>query len=220
VAFQSDREGDLAIYWQRSDGSTPAERLTKPDMGTTHIPKAWSPDGNSLLLGVNKGATNALRSFSLLDKKETPLTEELSDAIGFAATFSPDGRSVAYTQRAQIFVEPFPSTGAKYSVPSAGFHPVWSRDGKAIFFLSQDGLSAVSVTTRPTFAFGNPETAVPRAGLPLNPFTERNYDVTPDGKRIIGVVDVAQPGSSASAPQIQIVLNWLEELKKRVPSRN
>ena len=56
VAFQSDREGDLAIWWQRADGTTAAERLTKPDKDTAHVPESWSPDGKTLLFSVAKGA--------------------------------------------------------------------------------------------------------------------------------------------------------------------
>ena len=43
VAFQSDREGDLGLFWQRADGTTAAERLTKPDKDTAHVPESWSP---------------------------------------------------------------------------------------------------------------------------------------------------------------------------------
>lgn len=45
VAFQSERESDLAIWWQRADGTTPAEGLTKPDKDTANVPESWSPDG-------------------------------------------------------------------------------------------------------------------------------------------------------------------------------
>src|SRR4051794_3449864 len=43
VVFQSDREGDQAIFWQKADGTGDAERLTRPDEGTTHVPESWSP---------------------------------------------------------------------------------------------------------------------------------------------------------------------------------
>ena len=54
IAFQSDREGDLGIFWQPVDGAR-AERLTKADEGTSHVPEAWAPDGNRLLYTVTKG---------------------------------------------------------------------------------------------------------------------------------------------------------------------
>lgn len=56
VAYQSDREKDLAVFWQPVDGG-PAERLTKPDPGTSHTPESWSPDGETLLVASPKTLT-------------------------------------------------------------------------------------------------------------------------------------------------------------------
>jgi Tol biopolymer transport system component len=72
VAFQSDRDGDLGIFLQRADGTTAAERLTKPDKDTAHVPESWSPDGKTLLFSVAKGASYSVEALSLPDKKETP----------------------------------------------------------------------------------------------------------------------------------------------------
>ena len=55
VAFQSDRDGDLGLFWQRADGTTPAERLTKPDKDTAHVPESWSPDGKTLAVQCRQG---------------------------------------------------------------------------------------------------------------------------------------------------------------------
>ena len=43
IAFQSDREGDLAVFWQLANGSGTAERLTKPEQGEAHVPLSWAP---------------------------------------------------------------------------------------------------------------------------------------------------------------------------------
>jgi hypothetical protein len=77
---------------------------------------------------------------------------------------------------------------------------------------------AVSVTTRPTFTFGNP-VPVPKPFVERGPGFERNNDVTLDGKRFVSVVAGGQSSTSGApaAPQIQVVLNWTEELKARVP---
>ena len=78
---------------------------------------------------------------------------------------------------------------------------------------------AVSVTTRPTFTFGNP-VVVTTPFVDRGPGLERNYDITLDGKRFLGVVAAGQTTSGApAAPQIQVVLNWFEELKARVPTK-
>ena len=72
VAFQSDRDGDLAIFWQAADGTGTAERLTKPDPGTSHVPDSWSPKGDRFLFDITKGADISLWTFSLQDRKATP----------------------------------------------------------------------------------------------------------------------------------------------------
>jgi hypothetical protein len=76
-----------------------------------------------------------------------------------------------------------------------------------------------SVTTRPTFTFGNP-VPVPRRFVDRGPAFERNNDITLDGKRFLGVVAAGQNAASAvAAPQIQVVLNWFEELKARMRTK-
>ena len=68
VAFQSDREGDAAIFWQPVDGST-AERLTRPEPGTTHVPESWSPRDDLFLFSVKKGFETTLWTYSMRDRK-------------------------------------------------------------------------------------------------------------------------------------------------------
>jgi eukaryotic-like serine/threonine-protein kinase len=226
VAFQSDRDGDLGLFWQRADGTSAAERLTTPDKDTAHVPESWSPDGKTLLFSVAKGASYAVAALSLTDKKVTPVGG-IQSPFPPAATFSPDGRWVAYSATApgpptgSLFVQPFPTTGATYPI-SSGFHPMWSPDGKELFYVMGAGsaqIRAVSVTTRPTFTFGTP-VLLPRPFVERGPAFERNHDITFDGTRFLGVVAAGQSASGApAAPQIQVVLNWFEELKARVPTK-
>src|SRR2546422_6530672 len=237
IAFQSDREGDPGIFWQRADGTGPAERLTKPEQGTSHIPESWTPKGDSFLFRALKGSSVTLWTFSVPDKKTAPF--EAVQPSPTNAVFSPDGRWVAYesseTTGFDLFVQPFPSKGAQYQVPGkpGKRHPLWSPDGKELFFdaLVPGELNrqffGVSVTTRPGFTFGNP---VPLAkvtgggsipGLPTSR-DSTNYGVTPNGQFIAqynpsnGIPELEAGGP---ASQIQIVLNWFEELKRRVPVR-
>jgi serine/threonine-protein kinase len=231
VAFQSDRDGDLGLFWQRADGATPAERLTKPDKDTAHVPESWSPDGKTLLFSVAKGSSYAVAALSLPDKKVTPVSG-IQSPFPPAATFSPDGRWVTYSATppgplaVSVFVQPFPTTGATYPISKGnGFHPMWSPDGKELFYFTGPGAGssqfvAVSVTTRPTFTFGNP-VSMPRPAAAGRQGEERNYDITRDGKRFLGVVPAGQNTASGApaAPQIQVVLNWFEELKARNDGR-
>jgi serine/threonine-protein kinase len=221
LAFQSDREGDLAIFWQRADGTAAAERLTKPDPGTSHIPESWSPSGETLLFASVKNTTFSSWAFSLRDRKAEPFGGVQSSFVP-DAVFSPDGQWVAYRSAgpgpSAVYLQPFPSTGVKYEI-TTGASPVWSHDGKEIFVASGGGLAVLSIATRPSVTFGN------RAALPTpvqvlsSGLSTRRFDITPDG-RLLGPVTAAaaEPGA-ATAPRIHVVLNWFEELKARVPAR-
>ena len=227
VAFQSDRDGDLGLFWQRADGTTAAERLTKPDKDTAHVPESWSPDGKTLLFSLARGSSYAVAALSLTDKKVT-LVGGIQSLYPPSAAFSPDGRWVAYSVSApgalggSLFVQPFPATGARYPISKgAGIHPTWAPDGRELVYGASAGPSmmAVSVMARPTFTFGNP-VPVPRPFFERGPTFERNHDITLDGK-FIGIVAAGQNTASGApaAPQIQVVLNWFEELKQRVPTK-
>jgi Tol biopolymer transport system component len=230
VAFQSDREGDLGIFWQRADGAGTAERLTKADEGVSQIPESWAPDGERFLYNVGKGGTNSLWVFSLKDRKGARFDAVASpDRTLTGAVFSPDGRWVAYASQegrslSAVYVQPFPPTGAKYQISKNaddGHHPVWSPDGGELLFTGSLGTpwSAVRIITQPSFTVGE-AMPVPRPFQSAAPAFERPYDISRDGQHFLGLIDAAQTQSRApAAQQIQVVLNWFEELKARVPTK-
>jgi serine/threonine-protein kinase len=225
VAFQSDRDGDRAIFWQRADGTGTAERLTKPEVGTEHVPDSWSPKGDRFLFSVTTGSESGLWTFALQDRKAELFGGVQASKVLIRSDFSPDGQWVAYAfaegVHPQVFVQPFPSTGAKYQVPNVALrsaNALWSPNGKELFFATPGQLFVVSVVTQPSFTFGNPLKLPARIQVG-DPTTPRPYDITPDGK-ILGVVAPVNSESGMPAtPLIQVVLNWTEELKQRVPTR-
>ena len=225
VAFQSDREGDLGIFWQRADGTGAAERLTKPDQGHAHVPESWSPGGDRFLFRVTKGQTVTLWTFAWKDKKADPFGG-VQSAAPTHAVFSPDGRWVAYylnEGRGALWVQPFPATGAKYQVTTeGGGHLVWSPDGKELLYARPaNTFVSRSITTQPRFTFGNPVRIPIGPLLNISPVNPRTFDMTPDGK-IVGIITAGSGQTQAgtpAAPQIQVVLNWFEELKARVPTK-
>jgi WD40-like Beta Propeller Repeat len=221
VAFQSDREGDLAIFRQRADGSQQAERLTKPEQGTSQVPDSWSPDGRHLLYEVNSESTFSLWVFSVQDLKGAPFAGVQSSSVPPAAAFSPDGRWVAYQSdeipNPTIFVQQFPGPGVPQRIVR-GRHPQWSADGKQLFYTTEDRIFAVKVSTRPGFTFTAP-TFVTRGFT--NAKMPRNYDVSSDGSRFLGVTDAAGQSSlrTTAVRRGEVVLNWFEELKRLVPTK-
>ena len=224
VAFQSDREGDLAIFWQSAVGGA-AERLTKPEPGTSHVPESWSPKGDRFLFSVKKGSDVSLWTYSLRDRKATPFGE-VHSPTPTNAVFSPDGRWVAYASTERTSADDLrPAVPGLRSPVSAPLRSLRARHAAALVSgrkgtVLQPGpgrFAWVSVTTRPTLTFGNPE-AVPRP-FQTGPRTERRmFDITPGGK-FVGLIQAGQTESGAPiAPQLQVVLNWFEELKRLVPA--
>jgi eukaryotic-like serine/threonine-protein kinase len=234
ITFQSDQDGDPAIFWRLADGTAPAERLTAPEPGSNQRPDSWSPDGQHLLFTKQVGARVSLWQLSA-DRKASPFGD-VQGPVGVSlidATFSPDGRWVCYTQPAtarsgvQLFVQPFPSTGSRYLVAPNSDSPGWSPNGKELFFLDLLGASimAAPVFTQSGFSVGNPAplsvnvSSVLR-GSRTGPGSSREFDVFPDGHRFVAAVPALEAGAAAAAVrEIHVVLNWFEELKQRVPTK-
>jgi Tol biopolymer transport system component len=229
VAFQSDREGDGGIFWQRADGTGAAERLTKAEPGKMHVPDSWSSKGDTFLFTVKDADGFSLWTFSVRENKAVPFDAVRTQGIQPNAAFSPDGRWVTYAsanlsdRTSGIYVQPFPPTGAKFLIGAGtpATNPFWSPDGKELYYSegARAMFSVVGVRTEPTFSFGN-ATDLPRPGVVgTTPGLPRNYDIAPDGKHFVVVVDskAASPGTQTA--QIEVVLNWLEELRRLVPTK-
>jgi len=236
VAFQSDREGDVAIFTQLSNGTGRVERLTKPLKGERHFPGSWSTDGNHLAFTVEKeGEGYSLWILSFPDKKVTRFGD-VSSNEPIEPVFSPDDRWIAYTstsaesagrgstQNRGVFIEPFPWTGSRYQAPKLqiDFHPLWSPDRRWLFYTrtaASGEVAAVPVSLQPDVKFGSPELI--RATVTADRLSNENraFDILPDG-RFAGLTSPG--GSSVSAItelRFDVVLNWFEELKQRVPSK-
>ena len=228
IVFRSDRGGDWSLYWQRADGSGAAERLTTTDRNSGDTPEASSPDGNTLTFfrGVATGGVWALSPTG--DRKPKVLVDTpLNKTAALNSVFSPDGRWFAYesgeSSRSEVYVQPFPPTGAKYQVTTSGStNPLWSPDGKQLFVVDNNGsrfnLDTFDIRTQPSFAVGN------RAPLPIDGFQQRGgtraYDITPDGEQFLVMIPPSETASGARASlQINVTLNWFQDLKQRVPGQ-
>jgi len=226
VTYQSDREGDLGIFWQRADGTDRPERLTRPEGKLSHIPNSWSRDGAFLLFDETDGTKTSLMVLTAADGTIEPFG--VSSSRPTTAQFSPDGRWIAYAtsedQLQAVFVQPFPATGARFQVSSSaedGHHQVWSPDGTEIFFTPGPGpvITGVRVTTSQGFALGR-ETGLPRPFTNAAPWVQTTYDISRDGRKFLGLVGNAGGGSApAGQLEIKVVLNWFQELGQRVPVR-
>ena len=217
IAFESAKEGPLNLYWQLADGSGGLERLTTSE--SWQVLSSWSPDGQLLAFTeVNPTTSYDIWILRMSDRKAQPF---LRTAFNEAAPqFSPDGRWIAYASdesgRFEVYVQPYPGPGGKWQVSTeGGTEPVWNRNGRELFYRSGDKMMAVDVTTQPSFVAGKSRMLFQGPYLPT-PGTLPNYDVSPDGQRFLMLKPSEQSG--AAPTQINVVLNWFEELKRLVPT--
>ncbi len=198
-----------------ADGGGPVDRLLEIEGGFP-IPSSWSPDGR-FLLHEHLAEDVALLTLEG-DLKSRPLLRAPFQER--QAAFSPDGRHIAYASnesgRNEVYVQPFPSMATRTQVSSdGGVEPVWSRDGKELFFRQGRRMMAVEIQTEPQFAGGRPRRLF--EGDYRDGTFQPGYDVSPDGKRFLMV-----RGQLFGGGEVNIVLNWLEEVERaeaRVGSR-
>lgn len=169
----------------------------------------WSPDGKWLIY-TSRGDLWLLP----LEPRGEPVPFAKTPATEAFSRFSPDARWVAYRSdesgREEVFVQPFPATGAKWQVSlGGGSLPVWRRDGKELFFLASD-LTLMSVPVK----LGNRtlEHGAPRSLFETNlapSIIGHHYDVAPDGERFL----FRARATGQKPPPITVVLNWQAGLK-------
>ena len=120
----------------------------------------------------------------------------------------------------QIYVKSFRDTNSKYQLTTeGGGMPVWSSDNKQIVYLGGPNTYLVlDIQTKPTLSSGKPS-PLPITGI-IQPLPGmRNFDITPDRKLLVVVPGFSRTDNNPRPMlQINVVLNWLDELKKRVPA--
>jgi eukaryotic-like serine/threonine-protein kinase len=217
IAFNSNKEGPINLFWQLADGSGGLERLTTSEY--LHFPMSWSPNGQVLaFVEVTPTTGYDLWTLGLGDRKAQPfLRTQFNESV---PQFSPDGRWLAYisneTGRWEIYVQPYPSSGGKWQISTeGGAEPVWNRNGRELFYRNGDKMMAVDIATQPSFTAGKPRVLFEAHYVPP-PGTTPNYDVSPDGQRFL-MIKPNDAGDAAPA-QINVVLNWFEELKRLAPT--
>jgi hypothetical protein len=206
----------LNIFWQMADGSGGLEKLLPSEH--TDAPHSWSPDGQLLaFIEVNPTTGIDILMLRLSDRKVQPFIRTPFNEG--AARFSPDGHWLAYISdesgRNEIYVQPYPGPGGKWQISTeGGTEPVWNRNGRELFYRNGNKMMAVDIATQPSFAAGKPRMLF-EGPYTLAPGQTPNYDVSPDGQRFLMLKPVEQ---AAGPTQINVVLNWFEELKQKVPA--
>jgi Tol biopolymer transport system component len=213
IVYRGTRRGFRNLWWAAVSQPAAEERLT--DGASAGTPSSWSKDGKRLFYQSDAD----IWMLPVADeRKPRPIVQSPADEGH--PRLSPDSRWLAYTSnvsgRTEVFVQPFPGPGPRVQISTDfGIEPIWSPDGRELFYMGGDTkLMAVNITTTPTFKAGMPRVLVEGRYM-YNSNHAAGYDVSPDGRRFLRV----QPLHPDPLPnQINVVLNWLEELRRVLPN--
>jgi serine/threonine-protein kinase len=237
LIYSSDQDGSDDLWRKPADGSGDGVQLTHDDVQI--FVSDWSSDGRYVLALRGGPADEAAgwaggADIGYLDLEGAGDTE--GELVPFLATpfqeseasFSPDGRWVAYQSnesgRTEVYVRPFPPAGGRWQVSDeGGSYARWAHDGSELYYRTDEGIMVVNVTTTgDSFSASRPR--VLAAGNFMGGFTGiavggtnfADYDVAPDGRFVMF------PRAGEEAPNVQlarVVVNWFPELQRLVPRR-
>ena len=232
---------NINVCRKAADGTGKIDSIGSSLAAGTPFPSSWSDKGKTLiasLAGISDLASFVTPSSPIGfdigalsmegDQKQASLLKEKYNEV--QPKISPDGRWMAYTSNEsgqnQVYVRPYPDVeGGRWQVSTGGGDsPLWSRDGRELFYRIGDEVVAVPIQTEPTFNVETPKSLF-RGNYASVDFSILNlalnaWDISPDGKRFLMMKDLqAASGTPATSfpRRLNIVLNWFEELKERVP---
>lgn len=218
LMFGSAQSGATNLFWRQADGTGAVNRFTKSQ--GIQFPYSISPDGTKMVIrednpktGLDISVVSMNGASGTTPLIRTPFNEQNAEV-------SPNGQWLAYQSNEsgqdEIYVRPFPNINSgRWQVSTAGgTRPVWSPNGRELFYLAPNGLSSVAVTTNGSFAAGRPIRLIESRYFAETAFIGRTYDVSRDGQRFLMI----KRSSSTVDPEIVAVQHWNEELKRLVPT--
>jgi Tol biopolymer transport system component len=214
-----------ALLWAAADGSGQPQRLLEKMLNPR--PTSFAPDGRLAFSPAATGGLPDVWTLSMdLNDPEHPKPGKpepfLTDAhVEVDPAFSPDGKFIAYASnesgREEVFVRAFPGPGGKWKVSSeGGKFPAWARHTRELFYLGgEDRIMAVSYTAESnSFSPGKPRPWAPTRVLRTG--TLQNFDVSPDGKRVV-MFPITQKDKNEGSLHATVLLNFFDELSRRIP---
>ena len=205
IAFAAYGDGHFAQ--QATSGLSLEEPLYNEE--PRFYPSDWSPDGRYIVGNILLETGPVLRLLPLFGtRKLVPYLPSQASPLG--ARVSPNGKWLAYvsndTKQNEVYVQTFPTPGGQRQVSTnGGSVPVWSRDGKELFFVSAGKMMVVEVKAGQNFEVGAPRPLFDVVLTGSNP----RFEVSKDGRFLLPMLSDQAP----SVP-IQVIVNWTAGLKK------
>jgi serine/threonine protein kinase/Tol biopolymer transport system component len=198
------------LYWIAADGSGHPQPIAGSVSGD--FPCSVSPDGDTLAFMRQNAETS--RDIYVLSLRGQSQPRPVVNTRGYdgGAQFSPDAHWMAYASdesgQMQVYLRPFPGPDRHWQVSTqGGTQPVWSRNGKEIFYRVGNKMMVVDVAAGVDITLSQPRMLFEQRYVFQN-ISLANYDVSPDGQRFVMIRDEAASG------RLNVVLNWTEELKR------
>jgi Tol biopolymer transport system component len=229
IVYESAEKGAVPnLWWIRGDGGGDAQRLNESK--SQEVPWSWSPDGKTLAFHHNNPGTSwDIMTMSVEGSEKAgwkpgePKPFVNTPAIEVHPAFSPDGRWIAYTSLEsgppEVYVRPFPGPGGKWQISTGGgVFPEWSRNGKELFYRTNDSKIMVVSYTSSGDSFHADKPRLWSPGQFTTRGTSLNYALHPDGKRF--AVLKAGNGETTPAPinKVSFIFNFFDELRRKVPA--
>ena len=215
------------IYWRDASFGAEREQVLQADGGT--FPLSWSGGGEDLVLHEMIDGQQGQRRILVMPMsgaEQTPYSplDPTGQFNQRSPMVSPDGRWVAYmsTQsgRDEVYVRPFPEGGRRVQISNnGGVEPMWGADSAELFYREIAGPTTTMVAARlqtdPELRVADREALFNGVYYFMGNRARTVYDYDRQGDRFLMVTPDA--GQAGDSPKINVVLNWFEELKARVP---
>jgi Tol biopolymer transport system component len=225
IIFTSRRAGYFELFWRPADGTGTDERLLSRAKNLVDLhADGWSPGGSHVLFTEVSPAspTNQCAIGQIPMERSSDATVLVkNDSCNQFSALSPNRLWMAYQSRVsgreEIYVERYPELGSRQKISTdGGVLPLWSRNGRELFFGGLDGrqMFVVPIQSGTTLVAGRPEVLFDTAMM----VGSRMYDLAPDGRFIV-IRPAEEETGSGTAPSLILVQNWFEELKRLVPTR-
>ncbi len=208
VYYSSEHNGPWNPFWQDADGGGAQHAIVKTEESV--MVNGVSPDGRELIAMSNRKETGPdIDIMTVADGRLRPLAR--TEATEQGATYSPDGKWVAYESdesgRPEVYVRPASGAAGRWQISvDGGTNPRWKKPAE-IVYQNETKLMTAAVRTETSFSVAAPQLLLERS--------LSDYDIASDGRILI----VEPPPTESGRGQINVVLNWFEEIRAKTGSK-